>query len=299
MVCDAALDFLAKYDGQQPFFMYISFLAPHDPRTMPDEFRQMYDPAQIELPPNYMGGHPFDNGHLKGRDESLIDWPRDPDVVKRHIAEYYGMISHLDAQLGRVVAALAAEGIADDTIIVYAADNGLALGQHGLMGKQNCYDHSVRVPLIFAGPGIPQGERREAFAYLLDIFPTLCDLAEIATPASVEGKSLVPLMQDAIRRNRETLYFAFRGFQRGVRDERHKLIEYVVGGRHNMTQLFDLAADPFELNNLATDPACDDLRRRLQAELTRFSYEWNDRESKWGQMFWPVYEGQAGAVRQD
>jgi arylsulfatase A-like enzyme len=290
MVCDAAINFLKGYDGQDPFFIYVSFLAPHDPRTMPQEFHDMYDPDKIKLPPNYAGGHPFNNGHLKGRDESLIDWPRNPKAVRRHIAEYYGMISHLDAQLGRVYDALDAAGVADDTIILFAADNGLAVGQHGLMGKQNLYDHSVRVPLIVSGPGIPKGEQRDAFVYLLDIFPTLCELSGTEIPASVEGKSMVPLIQDPARKNRETLYFAFRGFQRGVRDEQYKLVEYVVQGEHNMTQLFDLVNDPWEMNNLAEDPAYADVLSQLRAEMIRYSHEWNDRDSEWGQMFWPVYD---------
>jgi arylsulfatase A-like enzyme len=262
---------------------------------MPKEFLEMYDPAKIELPPNYMGGHPFDNGNLNCRDEALASWPRNPAEIRRHIAEYYGMISHLDAQLGRVVDALNAAGIADNTIIVFAGDNGLALGQHGLMGKQNCYDHSVRVPLIFAGPGIPQGEQRDAFVYLLDIFPTLCELSGVKTPESVEGVSMAPLMQDAVLKNRETLYFAFRSFQRGVRNERYKLIEYVVDGEHNATQLFDLDNDPWELTNLATDPAYAGIVQELRTELNRYSVEWSDRESKCGQVFWPVYDASVNA----
>ncbi len=175
-ICDAALSFLQGWDGGAPFFMYVSFLAPHDPRTMPQEYRDLYDPEQIELPPNFLGGHPFDNGELHVRDELLAGFPRTPEEIRRHLAEYYAMISHLDTQLERLLAALQAKGILEDTIIVLVGDNGLALGQHGLMGKQSCYDHSVRVPLVFAGPGVPRGVRTDAFAYLLDLFPTLCEL---------------------------------------------------------------------------------------------------------------------------
>ena len=128
------------------------------------------------------------------------------------------MISHLDAAVGRVIAKLTTMGILEDTIIVFAGDNGLAVGQHGLMGKQNVYDHSVHVPLIFAGPGVPEGERRDAFAYLFDIFPTLCDLVGAEIPGSVEGKSLTPALQDASERIREYLHFAYEGFQRGIDD---------------------------------------------------------------------------------
>ena len=136
----------------------------------------------------------------------LAAFPRDPGEIKRHIAEYYAMISHLDEALGRLLAALEEKGELDNTIIVFSGDNGLAVGQHGLMGKQNLYDHSVRVPLIFAGPGIPQGEQRDALVYLLDIFPTLCDLTGTDIPASVEGHSLKPCIDDPSQEPRDTLY---------------------------------------------------------------------------------------------
>jgi len=276
LLCEAALDFLDGYDSDAPFLMYISFLAPHDPRTMPAAFRDLYDPEDMELPPNFMGGHPFDNGGLHIRDEMLAGFPRTPEETRRHIAEYYGMISHLDAQLGRVVAALEAKGVLEDTLIVFAGDNGLAVGRHGLFGKQNCYDHSVRVPLIFAGPGVPQDTRTDAFAYLLDIFPTLCELTGVPAPASVEGASLVPCMHAPDAQGRETLYFAYTEHIRAVRDRTHKLIEYVVDGRHTMTQLFDLANDPWELHNLASAPEHAHTIETLRAELARLRDQWDD-----------------------
>src|SRR5690606_37701687 len=125
IICDAAIRFLENHDAGKPFFAYVSFLAPHDPRSMPKQYLEMYDPQEIELPPNFMGGHPFDTGHLQGRDEILAGFPRDPDVTRRHIAEYYGMISHLDAQIGRVLGALEQSGHAENTLIVFSCDNGL------------------------------------------------------------------------------------------------------------------------------------------------------------------------------
>ena len=283
LFCEAALDFVRGYDSPAPFFMYISFMAPHDPRTMPREYLDMYDPEGIPLPENLMPRHPFDNGELQVRDEKLAPWPRTPEVVRRHIAEYYAMITHADAQICRVLSALRETGRAENTIIVFAGDNGLALGQHGLMGKQNMYDHSLRVPLIMSGPGIPVGERRDAFCYLLDIFPTLCDLVDVPIPDSVEGKSLVPAMREGDR-IRDTLAFAYRDIQRSVRDERYKLIEYVVKGEQT-TQLFDLQADPWERNNLADDPGHATRLRRLRRELLRWKVELDDDS----EAFWQDY----------
>ncbi len=288
MVADAALDFLCS-EGKNPFFMYISFLAPHDPRSMPEKYLEMYDPAEIVLPENFMGGHPFDTGALHIRDEELAGFPRAPGEIRRHIAAYYAMITHLDAQMGRVMDALEEQGLRENTIFVFAGDNGLAVGQHGLMGKQNCYEHSVRVPLIFAGPGIPAGVTTETYAYLLDVFPTLCELTGIPIPESVEGASLVPALRDPGVSIRDTLYFAYTGCQRAVKDQRFKLIEYVRGGKRTVTQLFDVIDDPGELRNLAADPGHAHKLAELRDRMGRFRDEWDDEATEWGEQFWGAY----------
>jgi len=253
MFSDAAIDFLNDYKVDNPFLIYISYTAPHDPRMAPKEYQDMYDANKISLPKNFMPEHPFDNGELKIRDEKLASWPRTPQEIRRNIAEYYAMITHLDAQIGRVIEKLKKTGQYENTIIIFAGDNGLALGQHGLMGKQNLYEHSVHVPLIMSGPGIGKGQKRDAFCYLLDIFPTLCQLCDIEIPESVEGHSLAGVIRNPKRCIRKNLLFAYRDFQRAVRDKKYKLIEYHVKGRRT-TQLFDIKADPWELNNLADDP---------------------------------------------
>ena len=291
LVCDAAINFIDGYDTASPFFCYIAFLAPHDPRTMPERFRQMYDPETTELPPNFMTAHPFDNGDLHIRDEMLAGFPRTRVEVRRHIAEYYAMITHLDDELGRVMSSLEAKGVLEDTVFVFAGDNGLSVGQHGLMGKQSCYEHSVRVPLIFAGPGVPEGVQSDAYPYLFDIFPTLCELTGTDTPESVEGTSLVKAMNDPAEKVRDTLYFAYTDKHRAVKDRRHKLIEYVINGKHTVTQLFDLESDPWELNDLANAPESAAKIDELRAELVRYRDAWNDRDSEWGERFWVGYEG--------
>ncbi len=266
LFCDAAIRFIERQRGERPFFLYVAFTSPHDPRTPPKEYADLYDPGRLALPPNFMPEHPFDNGDLRVRDEKLAPWPRTPDVIRRHIADYYGMISHLDAGIGRVLEALRKAGRADDTVVIFTGDNGLALGRHGLMGKQSVYDHSVHVPLIISGPGIPRGGRVEAMCYLLDLFPTACELAGIAPPEGLDGVSLLPLLDGRKERVRETLFFAYRDFQRAVQDERWKLIEYDVRGVRT-TQLFDLRADPWEMKNRAEDPACGRELARLRGEL--------------------------------
>ena len=286
LFADATIDFLRRRDASSPFFAYVSFMAPHDPRTMPREYLEMYDPEKLPLPPNFMPEHPFDNGEMRVRDEKLAPFPRTPEEIRRHIAAYFAMITHADAQLARVLDVLRETGEADNTIIVFAGDNGLAVGRHGLMGKQNMYDHSVRVPLIMAGPGVPKGERRDAFCYLLDIFPTVCDFVGLDAPPSVEGRSLAPVLRDPAGRVRDGLHFAYRDFQRATRDERLKLIEYVVEGVRT-TQLFDLEADPWEMDDLAEDPshAADLERLRKQLRL------WRDEYADPADGFWEVVGG--------
>jgi arylsulfatase A-like enzyme len=235
-----------------------------------------------------MAGHPFDNGELKVRDEMLSPFPRTPGEVRRHLAEYYAMISHLDDRIGDIVEAVRRRGLLDNTLFVLAGDNGLALGQHGLFGKQSLYEHSTRVPLILAGPGVPAGGRRESLVYLLDVFPTLCELARVPVPASVEGRSLLPATRGE-GGGREALYLAYTDKHRGVRTRTHKLIEYVVEGRHAMTQLFDLESDPLETRNLAEEQAQAGRVKALRDEMSRLRDAWDDCGSPWGRTFWEGY----------
>ena len=289
MLCDAAIRFLEKHDQAEPFFCYIALLAPHDPRTMPQRFKEMYPEGEMELPPNCYGAHPFDNGSLKIRDELLAEFPRTPEEIKRHNAEYYAMISHLDNEFGRVLEILDEQRLTDNTIIVFAGDNGLAVGQHGLMGKQNCYEHSVHVPLIFAGPGIPVGNQSDAYVYLFDIFPTLCDLIGAQTPSSVEGQSLVSAMNDASEKGREFMYFAYISSQRAVKNRQYKLIEYAVRDRTRQTQLFDLENDPYETHSLHGLPQYQDVVSQLRTELLGYREAWETGYSGPGVTFWDRY----------
>ncbi|MFC2077081.1 sulfatase-like hydrolase/transferase [candidate division KSB1 bacterium] len=281
---NAAIRFLREYESDDPFFMYVSYTAPHDPRIMPKKYRDMYDPDKVPFPENFLARHPFDNGNLDGRDEMLAPHPRTPETVREHIADYFAIITHLDSQIGRLLAALDETGKTNNTIIVFCGDNGLAVGHHGLMGKQSIYEHSVHVPLIMSGPGIPKGEQRDSFCYLLDLFPTLCDLTGSKTPGTVEGLSLLPVINNPRHKIRETLFFAYMDFQRGVRDERYKLMEYSVNGERT-TQLFDLKSDPWEINNLSGNPDYAEQQMRLRTELLRRKDKLGD-----GNAFWKGYD---------
>jgi len=253
-MADGALRFLARWieDPSRPFFMYLAGASPHDPRVAAPEYLAMYDPARIPLPRNFRPFHPFDNGDLFVRDERLAPWPRTEAEIRRHLRDYYAVITQMDREIGRIVEAVKQAGQYDHTIFLFTSDQGLALGSHGLMGKQNLYEHSMRPGLIVAGPGIPRGRQVDAFAYLLDIYPTICELVGLEPPASLEGKSLAPVIRGRARRVRDTVFLAYRDTQRAVRRGRWKLLRYP---RINRTQLFDLAADPDEVNDLAGRPS--------------------------------------------
>ena len=248
---DAAIRFLESRSGNdQPFYAYVAFQSPHDPRTAPKAYHDMYRAEDMPLPASFLPKHPFDNGMLDIRDEKTAPIPRTPDAVRRQIADFCAMVTHTDAQIGRILEALEKSGKRDSTIIVFGSDNGLALGGHGLMGKQNIYEHSVKVPLVLSGPGIPRGETRDQLCYLQDVHPTLHQLAGLATPDAVEFKSLLPVLTEKTSVHRDHLYFAFMSWQRGIRKGDHKLIEYRVAEERH-TQLFHLARDPHETSNLA------------------------------------------------
>lgn len=284
---DAAIRFI-KQPHDKPFFLYTALLAPHDPRTMPERFKRMYDPEKIRLPENFQPEHPFDFGIDpkigEDRDENLAAHPRTGAEIRRHIADYYAMISHIDENVGRLLDALERTGQLENTLIVYTGDNGLAVGRHGLMGKQNLYEHSVRVPLIFRGPGIPKGERRDAWVYLLDIYPTLCELCGVPAPASVEGQSFKKALLSG-GPARETLYFAYTHLIRGVQKDGCKLLRYKLAPEE--TQLFDLIRDPNETQNHYNDPAFREIRASLEALLLEERDRWeDDPENPFTKGFW-------------
>ncbi|MCX6873473.1 MAG: sulfatase-like hydrolase/transferase [Verrucomicrobia bacterium] len=248
---DAAIRFLTAHRGS-PFFCYVPFDAPHDPHIVPAEFPLRYAAAEIPVPPNFLPRHPWDNGEMTIRDEQLLPWPRTPEQVQAFLAEYYRYISYLDAQIGRVLDALQASPHAANTLVVFCADSGVARGSHGLIGKQNLYEHSVRVPLILSGPGIPADRRTDAMCYLFDVLPTLGKLCGVPAPKTSEGHDLSATLGDPATPARPHLMFAYRTSQRAIRDERWKLIRYPLV---DQTQLFDLQADPNEITNLAEQPA--------------------------------------------
>ncbi|HWB04639.1 MAG TPA: sulfatase-like hydrolase/transferase [Verrucomicrobiales bacterium] len=265
-IADTAISFLTNHPKDKPFLLYVAMEAPHDPRTAPPEYHKKYLSALPPLPPDFLPLHPFDNGEMTVRDEKLAPWPRTPDNIRSELADYYALITFMDAQIGRILAALEKSGALQDTIVVFSSDQGLALGSHGLMGKQNLYESGMKVPLIFAGPDIPAGQRRDALCYLIDVYPTLAELTGVNSLAASEGISLAGIISGKTASIRSHILTGYRNVQRALTDGRWKLIRYP---QVNVTQLFDLQSDPNELKDLSSLPDHAATQSALLAELRR------------------------------
>lgn len=276
MYSDAAVDFIQNRNTENPFCLYVAYTSPHDPREAPEEYVQLYENSNISLPKNYQSEHSFDNGHLRTRDENLAPFPRTEEIIKKEIIEYYAMISEVDAQIGRVLDALESKNLMENTIIVFAGDNGLAVGQHGLLGKQSVYEHSVRVPLVIAAPNIKGNQSSEALCYLYDVFPTICDILDLKIPSSVEGKSLRSILDGEKEDLRDHLFLAHAKEMRAVRTKDDwKLIQYFVHGK-SREQLFNLNDDPWEINNLADENNHQEKKEALKKILMQNVKDYND-----------------------
>ncbi len=309
---DRVLEFLAARQAAgtaSPFLIFLGFSHPHDTRDGTPALLAKYGatnhadretlpprhPDQPPLPGNWLPRHPFDTTHADVRDEVAVSgvWDRrDEATIRNEAGRQHACAENIDIQIGRVLDRLAASGELANTWIFYTSDHGIAVGRHGLQGKQNLYEHTWRVPLIVAGPGVKSGSRADGNVYLADFLATLCDVADIEPPASNEGMSFLPVLTGEQPQIREVLYGAYCGGQRpGIRAVRRgdwKLIEYesATGQRH--TQLFNLRDNPLELlaehhdpavaavsrvsplphqRSLAADPAHAGRRAALEADL--------------------------------
>lgn len=311
---DRAIEYLESRETsgtEKPFLVYFGFTHPHDPRNGKQELLKKYGAindagpfrAGIEphpnsplLPVNYLPKHPFHHGHPGLRDEEKVQGvmtQRDPATVRNEKGREYACIENMDQQIGRALDKLEAMGELDNTYVIFTADHGIAIGRHGLMGKQNLYQHTWRVPMLVMGPGVEAGSRNEALVYLHEVLPTICELTGTQAPATVEGKSFAPVIRGEADQSHEVLYGVYCGGTkpgiRSVRDQHWKLITYdVLDGKVQETQLFDLNENPQELlqehhaaevveltgnqpgshqKNLADDPAYAEKLAEMQALL--------------------------------
>ena len=249
--------------SDKPFFMYLAFNAPHDPRQSPKEYVDKYPLEKIKVPENFLPEYPYKDkigcscksrktGRIEPvRDERLAPFPRTEYAVKVNRQEYYAIITHMDTQIGRILDALEKSGKMDNTYIFFTADHGLAVGHHGLIGKQNMFEHSMKAPLIVNGPNIPKGKKIDTPVYIQDIMPTTLELAGVDKPKQVQFKSLLPLISGDAKKSYDAVYGGYKKFQRMVRKGEFKLIYYP---KIKKTLLFDLKNDPNEMHDLFENP---------------------------------------------
>ena len=316
---DRVMEFLedrVKRKDDDPFLIYFGFSHPHDERDGTPDLLAKYGatnhedenslppvhPNQPELPINYLPEHPFHHGHNNLRDEVAVSgvWERrDERTIRNEIGRQFACSENIDIQIGRVLEKLEAMGELDNTYIIYTADHGMAIGRHGLQGKQNLYEHTWRVPYIVKGPGIGKGKRAQGNIYLMDTLPTICEMAGIGIPHTVEGKSFLYILEGSRKPLRDTLYGVYCGGSkpgmRSIRIGDWKLVKFdVLDGAVRETQLFNLAKNPHEFiavhgrksrweTNLAEDPRHAKKRGELESALIAEMKRLDDPFTFWDQ----------------
>ncbi len=313
------LDYLSQREvakQTEPFFIYFGFSHPHDVRNGTPELLEKYGASnhkdrntlppghhkQPQLPLNYLPAHPFFHGHPNLRDEDRVSgvWKnRDKQTICNEVGREFACSENIDRQLKKVLDKLEEMGELDNTYVIYTADHGIAIGRHGLMGKQNLYEHSWRVPFIVNGPGVKAGSRVEGNVYLMDLLPTFCDLAGIEKPANIDGKSFKNVLNGSENTIRELLYGVYCGGtkpgMRSLRKGDWKLIKYdTMDGEVRETQLFNLAKNPMEYlpehekagemeNDLAENPKYAEKLAEMEALLLEQMKKHDDPYRLWDQ----------------
>lgn len=275
---DDAISFIEKAEqSENPFFMYLAFNAPHDPRQAPQEYLDKYPLESISLPESWLPEYPFKDDMGCGpnlRDEALAPFPRTEYATKVHIKEYYSIITHLDTQIGKVLDRLEATGKMDNTYIIFTADHGLAIGKHGLIGKQSQFDHSIRAPFMIMGPNIPENKKVSEDIYLQDAMATSLELASVEKPEYVFFNSILDLATGKqTDGNYQAIYNGYVDLQRMIRKDGFKLIIYP---KIKKVLLFDLNKDPEEMHNLADDEAYKTKVATLFKDLVQLQKDMND-----------------------
>jgi arylsulfatase A-like enzyme len=287
LLTDTTMQFLENYTKKEPFYCYTAYLAPHDPRTMPQKFLDMYKGKNLKVPENFMAEYPMAYAEKCVRDELLAPYPRTSERMLSELRDYYAMITHLDYEIGRIISLLKEKGLYDNTLIILCGDNGLGVGSHGFMGKQNHFEHSIKVPLIFKGPGLPKDKVVHSKVFLYDIFPTLCDYLGFEIPSSVTGKSFYRCFTER-REHRQTMYYCYGSSIRSARVGDFKLSQYLGEQGELTTFLFNTVEDPLELHNLYSP--VDEKSKMMLKALLKMRDETEDMTRIESQTFWSKYQ---------
>ena len=287
---DLGIEFLRKTrDDPRPFFLTVQMGPPHDPYLAPDEYMAMYDPEAITLRPNFAGDE---------RDTDLEPNPYVRTPGRHEIAAYYAMVTAVDDQIGRILTELDELGLRDRTIVVVSSDHGDMLGSHGARLKRKPWEESIRVPGIVRHPRAPSGRETEALFSHVDIAQTLLSLCGLDVPSEMQGADLSAVILGASDNGPDSVYFQIFGpflaggvesGWRGIRTSRYMYARTQA----EPWVLYDLEEDPYELSNLADDPASAGIRDGLESELGRWmertgdswSYDWSHPIEDRGRLF--------------
>ncbi len=313
---DFALAFLRE-PSEKPWCLVYQHKAPHRPFLPPPRYQHLYDGVEIPLPPAFDDDYAtrkvaaeaedmrFDvsiAGDYKDLPAGLNGAEKKKWLYQRFVKDYYGAIAAVDDNLGRVLGYLEEQKALDNTLILYTSDNGFFVGDHGWYDKRFMYEPSLRVPLVVRAPGARAGQVTAAMAMNIDIAPTVLDYACVPAPATMQGRSLRPVLEGTTPADwRKTVYYSYYenswklagkglearsdpsfafftphriGPHRGVRTATHKLIHYYAEG--DVWELFDLTADPHELRNLYGTKGAETLTAELKAELERLRNHYRD-----------------------
>ena len=267
------LDQLAKKDT--PFFLACGFYRPHLPFVAPQKYWDLYPEDKIPLAENDYFPHDLSRvfrytwGELRSYRDIPSQGPVTEETSRQLVRGYRASVSFVDAQIGRLLDTLTRLGLRENTIIVLWGDHGWQLGEHGFWCKHTNFEVATRVPLILSAPGLSHDVVCSRIVETIDIYPTLCELANIPGPAHLQGKSLLPLLRDTDAKHKEFVFSRWGGGD-SVRSDHHRYMEMRAdGGRGKLLgkALFDLQVDPGENHNLADRPAYAAVQRKLQTQL--------------------------------
>lgn len=249
-----AIEQLEAMPPTQPFFLAVGFFLPHVPCYATQKWFDLYPDDDTVLPsvlPDDRADTPRFSWYLHWHlPEPRLEWLQANGQWRNLVRSYLACTSFVDAQIGRLLHALDATGLADRTIVVVWGDNGFHLGEKGISGKNTLWERSTRVPLLFAGPGVIRGGRCVQPAELLDLYPTLIDLCGLTPRTDLEGLSLAPQLRNPTTPRARPALTTHNQGNHGVRSERWRYIQYADGTE----ELYDHQADPHEWTNLAGDP---------------------------------------------
>ncbi len=277
-------------EAGRPFFLASGFIRPHLPFYAPQRYWDLYTHDEIEIASNRKRPELAPAG-LKGSNEfrSYYFGGLDPESEEFHrmmVHGYYACASYVDQLVGDILNELKDLGLAENTIVVVWSDHGFHLGEHEFWGKHNTLEGALRVPLIIRAPGMSEGKTADGLVELLDLFPTLCDLAGLTAPSTAQGRSFAALLADPTRRFRDSAYARY-GQGDAIMSENFGYTRYQNGDE----MLFDWRNDPEENRNVAGDPAYGDVLMRMRSHLA-----WRQAESLAAQVPAPQRPGEVPGV---